>query len=216
MRRRGRWRNVLTLTPATLTAATILLALSDLGAGLTEDTVFPGGPLDETAHVLTTLLAFWAFWPAVRRRILIPALIASVVIDADHIPGQLGVMWLTDGTPRPYTHSLLTILIVLACAWRWRRQREVALGVAIGLTLHLARDLGEGGAGVSLLWPVSYHSYQYPHGAYAAAMAIIVVLAGRRCLTGNRSVRVPLSGGEPARPGRLPSLDAPRSGAGHP
>ena len=53
-----------------------------------------------------------------------PALISSVAIDLDHIPGRLSVGWLTAGTPRPYTHSLLTIAVVLVSAWVLRRRRE--------------------------------------------------------------------------------------------
>lgn len=41
----------------------------------------------------------------------VPALIAWVAIDADPIPGRLGLDGLTVGTPRPYTHSPATVLV---------------------------------------------------------------------------------------------------------
>jgi len=164
------------LSPVTLAVTAVLLAGADWGTRLAGDTVIPGGPLDEIAHLLTTLLLFWALGPRARERFLVPALIASVAIDLDHIPGRLGVDWLTAGTPRPYTHSLLTIAIVLASASVVRRRRDLLLGIAIGLAVHLWRDMGEGDSGVSLLWPISDHSFQYPHGAFVAVMAALVLI----------------------------------------
>jgi hypothetical protein len=63
--------------------------------------VVPGAPLDEPAHLLTALLVLWALGPRVCERFLVPALVASVAIDIDHIPSEFGVTWLTAGTPRP-------------------------------------------------------------------------------------------------------------------
>jgi inner membrane protein len=168
--------------------ATILLAAADRGARLAGDTVFPGGPLDELAHALTALVVLWALGPQARKRLLMPALIASVAIDADHIPGRLGAEWLSAGTQRPYSHSLLTIAVVVAIALLWRRRRGVVIGIAIGLAIHFWRDMGEGGGGVSLLWPISYHSFQYPHGVYVAAMAVIVLIDAASCARGESSI----------------------------
>jgi membrane-bound metal-dependent hydrolase YbcI (DUF457 family) len=180
-----------TRSPVTLACVTVLLAASDFGDRLAGDTLFPGAPLDETAHLLTTLLICWALGRRAGERFLMPALVASVAIDADHVPARLGAQFLTAGTPRPYTHSLLTIAVVLVLAWRWPRRRDLWLGVALGLALHLGRDMGEGGSGVSLLWPFSDHSFQYRHGYYVAVMAAFVLveaarLAGVRVVAGRR------------------------------
>ena len=183
----ARLRSALVLSPATLTFAAIVLAAADWGYSLAGDSFVPGGPLDETAHLMTTLLILWALGPRICKRFMVPALIASVAIDADHIPGQLGATWLTAGTPRPYTHSLLTIVVVLAIAAVWRRRRDLVLGIAIGLALHFFRDLAEGDAGVSLLWPVSYHSFQYPHGVYVAIVVVVVMIDTARCAVGDRA-----------------------------
>jgi inner membrane protein len=163
--------------------ATLLLAASDWGARLAGDTVFPGGPLDEIAHLLTTLLVLWALGPRACRRFLAPALIASVAIDVDHLPGRLGADWLTAGTQRPYSHSLVTIAVVVAIALFWRPRRDLVLGIAIGLAIHFWRDMGEGGGGVSIFWPISYHSFQYPYGVYVAAMAMFLAIDAVRCAT---------------------------------
>ena len=185
---RARYRRLLALSPATLAVAVILLVCADWGTRLAGDTVIPGGPLDELAHLLTTLLVLWALGSRVRERFLVPALIASVAIDLDHIPAQLGADWLTAGTPRPYTHSLLTIVVVVAIAVLWRRRRDLLLGVAIGLAIHFWRDMGEGGSGVSLLWPVSYHSFQYPHGLYVAVTAAFALLDAGLCVQRKRAI----------------------------
>jgi len=185
---RARCRRLLALSPATLAAAVIVLASADWGYRLAGDALFPGGPLDEIAHFLTTLLVFWSLGSRTRERFLAPALVASVAIDLDHIPARLGVDWLTAGTPRPYTHSLLTIAVVLAVAVLWRRRRDLLLGVAIGLAIHFWRDMGEGDSGVSLLWPFSYHSFQYRHGVYVAVMAAFVLIDAALCAEGRTAV----------------------------
>lgn len=169
------------LSAESLAVMTVCLICADAGSRLAGDSVFPGGPLDETGHFLTTLLFFWALGPRACRRFLAPALLASVVIDIDHLPAQFGSQWLTAGTPRPYTHSLLTIAIVLGIALLWRGRRDLWLGVAIGLAIHFWRDIGEGSAGLSLLWPFSSHSFQYPHGLYVGVMAAVVLIAATRC-----------------------------------
>ena len=190
----ARVRRALVLSPVTLAIAALVLAAADWAYRLAGDSFVPGAPLDETAHLMTTLLILWALGPRIcKRRFMVPALIASVAIDADHIPGQLGATWLTAGTPRPYTHSLLMIVVVLAIAALWRARRDVVLGVAIGLALHFFRDLAEGGAGVSLLWPVSYHSFQYPHGVYVAIMVGVVMIDAARCAGVDRAIERRLS-----------------------
>ena len=187
-RKRALGRRLTELSPVTLALTAVLLAGADWGTRLAGDTVIPGGPLDELAHLLTTLLFFWALGPRARERFLVPALIASVAIDLDHIPGRLGVDWLTAGTPRPYTHSLLTIAVVFAIALLWRRRRDLMLGLAIGLAIHFWRDTMEGDSGVSLFWPISNHPFQYPHGVYLAAMAVFVLIGAARCAVGATSL----------------------------
>jgi inner membrane protein len=175
------------LTPTRLALATAGLALFDWGDELAGGSFFPGGPLDEVAHVLTTVLILWALGRRACQRFLVPAVIASVAIDLDHIPGRLGTNWLTNGTPRPYTHSLLTIALVLAAALLWRRRRDVFLGIAIGLASHFFRDLAEPGRDVALLWPWSYHSFSLSHALYLAVMAIIVLIDVLRVFALRRS-----------------------------
>jgi inner membrane protein len=169
------------LTPLGLLRCAAVLVAADLAYQHAGDSFFPGAPLDETAHFLTALLLLQMLPTRPRARIAIPALVASVAIDLDHVPQYLGYHFLTVGTPRPYTHSLLTPLVLLALALAVRRHRLLFLGLTIGVLLHFFRDLAEGnGSGVSLMWPLSDRPFSYPHATYLALMAC--VLAADLCL----------------------------------
>lgn len=173
---------------ALLACAAVFLAAdwADQRAG---GSFFPGGVLDEPAHFLTALLLLQAL-PARRRRPLaVPALIASVAIDLDHIPQYLGYDFLTAGTPRPYTHSLTTLAVLLALALAISRHRTLFGGLALGVVLHFFRDLaeGNGGGGVALLWPLSDHAYSYPHPIYLAVMAGVTIAVLGRALVSRQA-----------------------------
>jgi inner membrane protein len=171
----------LRLSARALAAAVVALVLSDWAYRQVGDSVFPGGPLDEIAHLLTTLIVLWALGPRVCERFVVPALVASVAIDLDHIPAELGQDFLTQGTPRPYTHSLLSIAVVLVIAGLWRSRRDVVLGIAIGLAIHFWRDMAEADAGVSLLWPASDHSFTLSNASYLIVMGLFATGAALRC-----------------------------------
>jgi MYXO-CTERM domain-containing protein len=148
-----------------------------------------GGVIDETAHVLTTLLILWALGRRACERFLVPALIASLLIDLDHVPGRLGSDWLTGSAPRPYTHSLLTVLVALGAAALWRRRRDLLLGVTIGLAIHIWRDLSDATAGAWLFWPVSDHATKLPVAGYYAVMSIALAVIAWRSLPGRGRAR---------------------------
>jgi inner membrane protein len=173
-RRRG-------LSPAGLVAAAVLFGLADYGDTQAHTTVLIG-LCDETAHVLTTLLVLWAIGGVLYDRLLIPAIVASVAIDLDHIPAELGDDFWTRGTPRPYTHSLATIVVVLAVAAVWRRRREVLIAVAVGLAIHFWRDMAEPGSGVALMWPLSDASWSLSQLSYLIVMAGAVAFGLARSL----------------------------------
>lgn len=164
--------------------AALMLAAADFGSELAGGSAVPGGPLDEVAHAFTTLLVFWALGPRACRRFLLPALVASVAIDIDHVPALLGQDFLTDGAPRPYTHSLLTVGLLLIAALAWRRRVDLLLGLAAGVAIHFMRDLAEPGSGVALLWPASNRSFSVAHVWYVALMGAVVLIAGVRSAIG--------------------------------
>jgi inner membrane protein len=183
----SRLRRPTRVSPAGLALAALVFVAADVADTWTGGGSFlPSGPVDETAHLLTAVIVLWAIGGAVFERLLVPALVASVAIDLDHIPRELGGNWLTAGTPRPYTHSLLTIAVVLIAAWLWRRRRTVLLGIALGLAIHFWRDLTEPGSGVSLLSPFSNRSVSASHVSYLIVMAIAFVVGMWRALRWQR------------------------------
>lgn len=178
---------------AELALAAALLLLADWLYRRAGDSFLPGGPLDESAHLLTMLLIVWAMPAALAKRIAVPALIASVAIDADHIPQYLGLRFLTVGTPRPYTHSLLTIavLLVTALAARKPNTRRILIGVVVGIVFHFWRDLSESDTGIALLWPFSDTVATLPHWSYLAGMAGVVAFDGAKLVTAPRRMAAP-------------------------
>jgi inner membrane protein len=136
--------------------------------------------LDEPAHLLTAgLLALAA---GVRSgRVLAWALAGAVLIDLDHVPLYLGAEVTTDGG-RPISHSVTTVLLLLAAAGAWRAQRTRLAALALGVVLHVVRDLATG-PGVPLLWPLLPGSVQVPYAAYlgllVAALAAVAARAWR-------------------------------------
>jgi inner membrane protein len=125
-------------------------------------------------------LAALGWWK--RTPFVIAALIASVALDLDHVPGYFNALFLTHGTPRPYTHSLMTVVLLVVVALvvenRWR---EVLLGLAVGTSLHLFRDMSEPDqAGVALFWPLSNAGFRLPYALYGSTMVVLVVVAAVR------------------------------------
>jgi membrane-bound metal-dependent hydrolase YbcI (DUF457 family) len=173
------------MTPTKLCVAGVAWVATAWGSHRAGGSVIPGGPLDEAAHLLTTLLIVWALGARARRRLLVPALVATVAIDIDHVPGRLGADWLTSGTPRPYTHSLIVVAGALLGALLWRRRAGLLAGVALGFAAHLWRDLAESGSGVSLLWPFSDRAFTVPFACYAFAIVAIFAIDASRFRAGS-------------------------------
>jgi Glycosyl hydrolase family 26/LexA-binding, inner membrane-associated putative hydrolase len=151
------------------------------------------GFVDEPAHLATCAIALLAVAAALDSRLpvrfVVAALVASVVIDVDHIPGYLGWDGLAGALPRPYPHSLVlvAVFVALGCSSRRIDVRQVSLGLAFGVSAHLLRDLATG-PGVPLAWPVSGVVVSVPYAFFAAALALAgaLVAAPRRLPAGAR------------------------------
>ena len=172
--------------------------------------VWTTGPVDEVAHLATAglgLLVLARFVDA-PRRFYVAALIASVAIDADHIPLYLGL--LGNQAHRPVTHSLSAVAVFVAAATASRRHRAVLTGVATGLVLHFARDIAEGYPGVRVFWPLQDTSWMLGYRWFLGM--IVVFTAARLVLVSvalpNARIRVfrtpSLSGSTPSSPGYPP------------
>ncbi len=151
------------------------------------------GVLDEPAHLLTAWLVLRALrprlgdWPVARW-----ALAGAVLIDVDHLPLYLtGGEFAVDGG-RPPTHSLVLALLLTLGGVR-RTWRGAALGLALGVVLHVARDLATG-PGVPLLWPVGAGNWSVPYPAYLAAVCSLSLLAVLRARTTAGESTLPVTG----------------------
>ena len=117
-----------------------------------------------------------------------------MAIDLDHVPQYLGTNFLTAGTPRPYTHSWVTLtavgLLALGLRGRWR---NVALGAELGLLGHLFRDMAEptSQGGIALFWPFTYAHFRVPYFVYALVMgaALVATLVRGRSTRPERRLR---------------------------
>jgi membrane-bound metal-dependent hydrolase YbcI (DUF457 family) len=148
------------------------------------------GLVDEPAHLATCAIALLALSLLLDRPLppafVAAALLGSVAIDLDHLPGYLGWDGLIGAAPRPYSHSLVPILVLLGFGFLVpRRYRAPMLGLAFGISAHLLRDLATG-PGVALGMPFSDAPVGVPYLAYAlllaalAAAAIVASVRGRR------------------------------------
>ncbi len=158
----------------------------------------PRGMIDEPAHLATALVILGAI-TRFRRSPPEPEfgwtmLACSVLIDLDHLPAEFGITALTDGTPRPYTHALWTV-IVLALAWALARYLTIRMGrprpataelvlagAAWGVAAHYLRDIAT--APMSFWWPVTDAAVRVQYRWYAVALLVIIVLPPARRRTG--------------------------------
>lgn len=153
------------------------------------------GLVDEPAHLATCAIALLALAAVtggpVSRRFAVAALVACVAIDLDHLPGYLGWEGITGGTPRPYSHCALAVLIAAAAGLAARgRFRPILLGIAFGFGAHLLRDLATG-PGVPLLMPLSSAAVKVPYVAYALCLVLAAAFVTPRAVV--RGLRRPPS-----------------------
>ena len=178
----------------TALVAPIVIAATDRLRRRVDHPLMLVGGLDEIAHLATGILAITGLARQRPPRFAGSLLVASVAIDLDHIPSYMGIKWLTRGTPRPYPHSLLTLLVLAMLGTLWRGQRLAILGAFAGLALHFWRDLSEPGGGVALLWPLTKRSFSVPYAWYAITIAILAILTIRSMDGGHSGSRVKLDG----------------------
>jgi membrane-bound metal-dependent hydrolase YbcI (DUF457 family) len=183
----------LTLRAAALVAAVLTL---DLLWSLIEGStgVITYGLIDEPAHLATCAIVLLAALSLTGTRLpsrfVAAALISSVAIDLDHLPGYLGTHLLTGSMPRPYTHSLLFVAVLVAVGALAKRddRRQIWLGIAFGVGAHLLRDLATG-PGVAFLWPFVVAPIKAPYALYAGTLiAAMVACVPRRSLATARGL----------------------------
>jgi LexA-binding, inner membrane-associated putative hydrolase len=174
------------------------IAAADLLISLWKPPLGVQALLDEPAHAATGVLALGTLALALGTlalRVDLPVMLAvlggSLLIDLDHVPALLGSDLLQHGTPRPYTHSLLTVVVVAAAVCVVPgHARKLSIAGVLALVLHLFRDMAEpGGPGVALLWPLSDRAYVLAYVWYAAALGLLVMFALTRRIAAARAPR---------------------------
>jgi len=141
------------------------------------------GVFDELAHLATASIILVAVrrrqWLRQHSRETVVVLASAVLIDLDHVPLYAGVPGISLGG-RPYSHSLLTVAVLLLIAVGMPAfRRRWPLAMAAGVCLHLLRDVSTG-PGVLLAWPVRDEEVLAPYHVYAAVCASAVVVATLR------------------------------------
>lgn len=144
--------------------------------------------IDEPCHAATAVVVLGAITrfrgTPPNPTFIVSMLACSVLIDVDHLPQEFGSSVMTAGTPRPYTHALwlLAMLIAAAVAARhWSRNTvltPLVTGAAWGVGAHFLRDVAT--APMSLWWPVSDAAVQVPYWWYVLAFAFIIAIPPRR------------------------------------
>lgn len=139
---------------------------------------------DELAHLATAGIAVLAAFSVAqleRRELLMrSALTACVAIDLDHVLLYLDVPNVA-ACGRPYTHSVATVALLLAGSRAWPRRRTILTGAALGVALHLFRDVGTG-PGLPLWWRTGWFDVGVPYVAYLGAVTGLAVTAATRRL----------------------------------
>lgn len=180
-RRPGRSRPAAPTAVLVLSALLLVPLLDRVQAARSWPTVVDGA-LDEPAHLLTAVLLLGALSRWLTGRVARWALVGSVALDLDHVPLYLG--WESIAAPgdRPVTHSLTTVVLLLAATTTVPALRAAVLGLALGVGIHLVRDLATG-PGVPLGWPLSDQSLTVPYQLYVLvlmAAALVALHAGQR------------------------------------
>jgi len=147
---------------------------------------------------MTGVLVLAALPRARGRAFAVGLLAGSVLVDLDHIPKLLGIDWISQGTPRPYGRSLLTLVILAVLICTWQARRPLLFGALAGVAVHFGRDLGDQASGMPLFWPFSDSAYNVPHWIYLAAMGVVGAIALIRTRQGRYATRSPTSTEEPA------------------
>jgi hypothetical protein len=126
--------------------------------------------LDWTAHLATTALALRALPSRIADPLAARALIASIAIDADHLPIAAAMLRGADDLPRPRPHTFAVPTLLAAAR---------SHGAAFGTAVHLARDLFNG-PGVAVAWPASERHLRLPVVVEALLLGALLSAASRR------------------------------------
>jgi membrane-bound metal-dependent hydrolase YbcI (DUF457 family) len=133
-----------------------------------DETLTLHGVYDELGHALTALVAVIGVRAL---RLPVPAwsvVLGGMILDLGHVPQMLGYASALEGSTRNGSHSLAVVAFLACLGFLDRRHADVWLGIAIGATSHLWRDMGTGT--VPLLWPLRETVYDTLYTRYLAVL----------------------------------------------
>lgn len=127
------------------------------------------GAMDMTGHVITALIAAIGV-----RALRLPVpmwtiMLGGTVLDLGHAPGFFGYANALEGSTRNGSHSLFVVALLAVIGFIDRRHANAWLGLAMGATSHLWRDMGTGT--VALMWPITETVYGTLFTRYLAVLA---------------------------------------------
>ena len=166
--------DALTLRLSVIAALTVVLVLD---AVVDKDWPLPlVGAFDEIGHLATAWVLLVALLPDTYRSLVPWALLGAVLIDVDHIPLYLWDVAATHPEGRPITHSLTFVLVLLALSRLHGRLRTPLSGLALGVVLHLVRDVVTG-PGAPLFWPITGTTVLAPYSLYVGLLCLAAAWA---------------------------------------
>lgn len=151
----------------------LLLALRDLEPPPGERSVALHGAFDVTGHLLTAVVIAIGVRAL---RLPVPAwsiLAGGVVLDVGHLLTWLDIASRLEGSSRNGSHSLFIVAVLAIIGFLDRRRANIWLGVAMGASSHLLRDMGTGT--VPLIWPITDDVYGTLFNRYLAVLGGVAV-----------------------------------------
>lgn len=127
------------------------------------------GAMDLAGHLITALIAAIGV-----RALRLPVpiwtiMLGGTVLDLGHVLGFFGYANALEGSTRNGSHSLFVVALLAIIGFVDRRHANAWLGVAMGATSHLWRDMGTGT--VALMWPITETVYGTLFTRYLAVLA---------------------------------------------
>jgi membrane-bound metal-dependent hydrolase YbcI (DUF457 family) len=127
------------------------------------------GAFDVAGHLLTALIAGIGV-RALRLPVPLWAiLLGGVVLDAGHTLNWMGYTNALEGSSRNGSHSLFVVAVLACLGFLDQPRANIWLGIAMGATSHLWRDMGTGT--VALMWPITETVYGTLFSRYLAVLA---------------------------------------------
>lgn len=180
----------------------LLIGLRELEPAPTDRTLALHGAFDVSGHLITALI----IGIGVRAlRLPVPLwsiLLGGIVLDIGHLLTDLDLLEQLQGSSRNGSHSLFVVAVLALIGFVDWRHANIWLGLAMGASSHLWRDMGTGT--VALLWPLTDTVYGTLFNRYLAVLGgIAVAMIGSATLLALHAMSVPP---DPAAPETPPSI----------